>query len=130
MPVERVPFVVERALEFLAPYKHAILIGAKAPVAFFAYPDKPSKLTPESCELHRLSTLDEDSVHALEWLADELGATGAQAVVQPANRPDAPSGALTSRCREPRCSPRCSLHPRLRPAPPRSSLAARCSGQW
>ena len=95
VPVERVPFVVEMALKFLAPYKHVILIGAKPPVAFFAYPDKPSKLTPDTCEVHRLSGLEEDSVHALEWLADELGATGTSAVVQEAKRPEAPSGALT-----------------------------------
>ena len=95
VPVERVPFVVEQALKVLSPFKHAILIGAKPPVAFFAYPDKPSKLTPEGCELHRLATIEEDALHALEWLAEEVGAMAGTAVVQQAGRPDAPVGALT-----------------------------------
>lgn len=95
VPVERVPFNVDLALKFLAPYKHVILIGAKPPVAFFAYPNKPSFLTPESCEVHRLASLDEDLVQALEWLADEVGATNAQAKVQVPERPPVPTGALT-----------------------------------
>ena len=95
VPVERIPFNVDLALKFLEQYKHVILVGAKPPVAFFAYPNKPSTLTPESCEVHRLATLEEDSVHALEWLADELGARDAQPSVQAFGRPDAPTGALT-----------------------------------
>lgn len=93
--VNRVPFPVDQALEVLAPYKHVILVGAKPPVAFFAYPNKPSVLTPNGCEIHRLAELDEDCEHALEWLADEVGAHGHQAVVQEAFRPDIPTGALT-----------------------------------
>jgi acetolactate synthase-1/2/3 large subunit len=45
------------------------------PVAFFAYPDKPSLLAPEGCAFTTLAKDNEDVVHALEWLADELGAT-------------------------------------------------------
>ena len=95
VPVERVPFVVDQALAMLEPYKHVILVGAKPPVAFFAYPGKPSVLTPETTTIHRLSELDEDSVHALKWLADEVGANGHDAVVQQPFRPEVPHGALT-----------------------------------
>jgi len=54
--------------------RHLILVGAKAPVAFFAYPDKPSVLTPDGCQVHPLSTLAEDSIGALEALAEAVGA--------------------------------------------------------
>src|SRR5207244_4260516 len=44
------------------------------PVAFFAYPNKPSLLAPADCQIHVLAKPEEDMVHALEWLADEVGA--------------------------------------------------------
>ncbi len=74
VPVHRVPYVVEQALGVLAGLKHVILVGSKVPVAFFAYPDKPSLLVPQDCVPHTLATAAEDGVQALEWLADELGA--------------------------------------------------------
>lgn len=92
--VNRIPFVVDQALEVLKDFKNIILVGAKIPVAFFAYPNKPSLLAPESCEFHQLTTLAEDSVDALERLADEIGAKRSDAVLQAAKRPDRPSGAL------------------------------------
>src|SRR5205814_9982540 len=52
--VERIPYVVDQALKVLDGLKHVILVGAKMPVAFFAYPNKPSQLTPEGCEGHVL----------------------------------------------------------------------------
>jgi acetolactate synthase-1/2/3 large subunit len=72
--VERIPYPVEQALAMLAGVKHIVLVGSKAPVAFFAYPDKPSKLAPDDCQFVTLARPEEDCVHALEWLADELGA--------------------------------------------------------
>ena len=60
--VERIPYVVDQALKVLAGLKHVILVGAKMPVAFFAYPDKPSLLTPEDCQGHVLARPDEDLV--------------------------------------------------------------------
>src|SRR5437016_7850930 len=53
--VERIPYVVDQALGLLAVIKQVILVGAKMPVAFFAYPNKPSRLTPEGCEGHVLA---------------------------------------------------------------------------
>ena len=59
----------------LAGARHLVLVGCKAPVAFFAYPDKPSALlSPPQCETHTLATSSEDIVGALEALAEELGA--------------------------------------------------------
>ena len=39
---ERLPYPVDAALETLAGTRHLLLVGTKAPVAFFAYPGKPS----------------------------------------------------------------------------------------
>ena len=93
--IERLPYPVDLALAVLKDIRHLILVGAKAPVAFFAYPDKPSVLTPDGCEIHRLSDLAQDSIGALEWLAEEVGAAVNGEVVQQPSRPTLPSGPLT-----------------------------------
>ena len=43
--------------------------GAKAPAAFFAYPGKPSVLTPEGCETTALCPIEGDPIASLEALA-------------------------------------------------------------
>lgn len=93
--VNRIPFPVDQAVEVLKPFKHIILVGAKPPVAFFAYPNKPSVLNQPDCQIHTLCALEDDPVHALEWLADELSAAPNTAIVQAAERPALPTGALT-----------------------------------
>lgn len=92
---ERMPYVVDQALAVTGKFKHIILAGAKIPVAFFAYPGKPSVLIPESCRPHVLATEEDDIVGALEWLADEVGASSAKAALQEAGRPELLSGDLT-----------------------------------
>ncbi len=79
--VERIPYPVDQALKVLDGVKHIVLAGSRIPVAFFAYPDKPSLLAPADCEFTTLARNNEDIVHALEWLADELGA--AQQPIEP-----------------------------------------------
>jgi acetolactate synthase-1/2/3 large subunit len=70
--------------------KHIVLVGSAVPVAFFAYPDKPSLLAPRDTQFTTLARPEEDLVHALEWLADELGA--AQQPIEPAKfAPPAPA---------------------------------------
>ncbi|MCC7346987.1 MAG: acetolactate synthase large subunit [Variibacter sp.] len=94
-PIERIPYPVEQALGVLAGLKRIVLAGARVPVAFFAYPDKPSLLAPKDTAFHTLAREEEDIVAALEALADELGARGE--TVAPANYapPAAASGAIT-----------------------------------
>src|SRR6187399_420559 len=75
VPIERIPYPVEQALKTLEGVKHIVLAGSRVPVAFFAYPDKPSLLAPKDTRFTTLAKEDEDIVHALEWLADALGAT-------------------------------------------------------
>jgi acetolactate synthase-1/2/3 large subunit len=94
--VERIPYVVDQALKVLEGLKHIILVGSKMPVAFFAYPDKPSLLYPAACEGHVLARPEEDQILALEWLADELGARTPPPPVVNEERPRPASGAITS----------------------------------
>jgi len=72
-PVDRVPYLVEAALNVFRGLKHLILVGARPPVGFFAYPGKPSLMVPQDCAMHVLARPEQDGVAALEWLADELG---------------------------------------------------------
>ncbi|MCW5749857.1 MAG: acetolactate synthase large subunit [Alphaproteobacteria bacterium] len=88
--VERVPYPVDQAVKVLQDFRRMILVGAKAPVAFFAYPGKPSLLAHPDCRIETLATADEDIIGALEWLADEVGAAKSLAA-PPARRPDLPA---------------------------------------
>jgi acetolactate synthase I/II/III large subunit len=72
--VDFLPYPVDDALATLADAHHLVLVGSKAPVSFFAYPDKPSTLSPTHCEIHTLATPGEDIIGALEALVEELGA--------------------------------------------------------
>jgi acetolactate synthase-1/2/3 large subunit len=74
VPVDRMPFVVEMALQVFTGLKHVILVGAKPPVGFFAYPGKPSLMMPKDCAVHMLAHPEQDAVAALERLADEINA--------------------------------------------------------
>ncbi len=79
MPIERVPYPVDVALQALAGLKHIVLVGAAAPVGFFAYPNKPGRLYPKDCTIHVLARPDQDGPAALAALAGELGAHPAEA---------------------------------------------------
>jgi acetolactate synthase-1/2/3 large subunit len=71
--IDRIPYPVDQALKVLDGVKHIVLVGSRIPVAFFAYPDKPSLLAPKDTQFTTLARPEEDLVHALEWLAEELG---------------------------------------------------------
>src|SRR5216683_186718 len=94
--VERVPYVVDQAVRVLAGLKHIILVGAKMPVAFFAYPDKPSLLSPPDAVGHVLARPEEDLIGALEALADEVGARSTPSPVTNEPPPEAATGMITS----------------------------------
>jgi len=82
VPLVTVPYPVDAAVELLKPYKHIITVSAKAPVAFFAYPDKPSGLSPQQSESHVLAHANEDCAAALEALADLLGVRNTTPLLQ------------------------------------------------
>jgi acetolactate synthase-1/2/3 large subunit len=93
--IDRIPYVIEQALPILKDFKHIVLVEANDPVAFFAYPNKPSLLKPEGCEVHRLTAGGENSVAALEALASALGAKPGDAKPQAMVELARPTGALT-----------------------------------
>ncbi len=85
----------EMALAELEGVDLMVYAGTTMPVAFFAYPDRPSVLVPEGCETMTLTERAEDSVAGLAALADALGAPAA-GPSQPLKLPDAaPTGQLT-----------------------------------
>ncbi|MEJ7929377.1 acetolactate synthase large subunit [Ramlibacter sp. AN1015] len=95
--IERVPFSTELAVSQLREVEQLVLVGAKAPVGFFAYPGQPSVLTPKDCAIHTLASPAHDLQHALEWLADELGVPTSLAPSTPElARPALPEGTLTA----------------------------------
>ena len=77
VPVPRVPYVVDAALDTLARFRHIVLVGATPPVAFFAYPGKPGRLSAPDTRFIELSTPAHDHEAALGALCDAVGATRA-----------------------------------------------------
>lgn len=92
---DRVAYFVEMAQEQFKGCEHVITIGGKSPVAFFAYPDKPSTPLPEGCESHVLAAAHEDIPAALDDLVQALGAQSLQPRIQEKNRPELVSGELS-----------------------------------
>ena len=75
--VDRLSYLAEFAAMQLDGTRHLVLVDAKAPVSFFAYPGKASDLVPEGCTVHVLATGSDDPVAALDALVAELGAADA-----------------------------------------------------
>ncbi|MGO4394886.1 acetolactate synthase large subunit [Variovorax sp. M-6] len=95
--IPRIPYAIDPAMALLQRFKRIVLVNAKAPVAFFAYPDKPGRLTAPGCEFFTLSTVEDDPRLALSALCEALGATAAAPVGIARAQAHAPvSGALTS----------------------------------
>jgi acetolactate synthase-1/2/3 large subunit len=94
--VERIAYLAELAGVQLAGIEHLVLVDAKAPVSFFAYPGKKSYLVPDACTVHTLSTPAQDAAASLEKLAQALGAAQAQPALQAPARPGRPRGKLTA----------------------------------
>jgi len=92
--LERVPYVGDLAVQALARFRHIVLVGAKPPVGFFAYPGKPSLHYPPQAQLLRLCHPEQDTVAALAALAEALDAPQC-AVPDPGPRPEPGRGAPT-----------------------------------
>jgi acetolactate synthase-1/2/3 large subunit len=96
VPVERLPYFAEQAMEHLSGFEQLILVGASAPVSFFAYPGKQSWLTPDNCEVIDLAGVDQDVLSALKDVATAIGATEQAVTAPPVPAEQAsPTGILT-----------------------------------
>ena len=73
-------------------FEHILLVGAKPPVAFFAYPGKPSTQYPSHASLHVVTRPEQDAAAALQALVEALGAPDV-ALPDPGPRPQPASGA-------------------------------------
>ncbi|MDN5785818.1 acetolactate synthase large subunit [Pseudorhodobacter sp.] len=94
--IDQVPYVIDQAVATFAGTEQVILIGAKAPVVFFAYPGKPGSMLPEDCEVLTLVDASGDIPGAIAALADALGAASAAAPrVMQRQAPDVLRGTLT-----------------------------------
>jgi acetolactate synthase-1/2/3 large subunit len=94
--VERLPYFAEQIVETLVGVEQMILVGAKPPVSFFAYPGKTSWCSPEGCRFEQLAHEHEDGAQALEALDAALGGAPAQVVRIPLGLPELPTGKLTA----------------------------------
>jgi acetolactate synthase-1/2/3 large subunit len=87
--------VPDQAAELLKDFRQLILVGADAPVAYFAHPTRNAVLTPANCEIHALASPGEDYIGALEALASEFPLSGKEMVTEKAERPTLPAGPIT-----------------------------------
>ncbi|PVM94147.1 acetolactate synthase large subunit [Caulobacter endophyticus] len=90
---DKLPYFGEQALKDLDGADLMVLVATERPVAFFAYPDRPSVLVPEHCGLETLCGREVDAAAALNALADALEAPAA-GPVEPYAPPPAPAGKL------------------------------------
>ncbi|HEX9995403.1 MAG TPA: acetolactate synthase large subunit [Acidimicrobiales bacterium] len=95
-PVERLAYLGELAALQMDGLRHLVLVDAKSPVTFFAYPGKPSDLVPDGCQVHVLAGPTDDAVAAVAALADAVGAPDDGWERQPAGRPSPPAGPLSA----------------------------------
>ncbi len=93
--VERIPYVLEQAVESLKEFRQLILVGAAAPVSYFASPGKNSVPTAPDCKIHTLARPGQDYVGALNAVAQALSLGETRAQLEGLNPPTAPSGPMT-----------------------------------
>lgn len=93
--VERIPYVFEQAVEKLKEFRHIILVGAPAPISYFASQGKPTIPTASGSEIQKLSVPGEDSVAALQVLAEALSLNKVEFTAQKSERLAIPMGALS-----------------------------------
>ena len=93
--VERIAYLAEMASVQLNELENLILVDAKAPVSFFAYPGKKSYLVPEQCAVHNLVEQQHDALKSLAALVDAVAASGTSPTLQTLARPELPRGRLT-----------------------------------
>jgi acetolactate synthase-1/2/3 large subunit len=93
--VDRVQYVLEQGIEQFKEFRQLILVGAQAPVAYFAYPGKNSVFTSPECEIHTLASPGEDYIGALDAVAAALAVRATELPAEKAERPSMPSGEIT-----------------------------------
>src|SRR5271166_4706620 len=93
--VDCVAYVLEQAVEQLKEFRQLILVGARAPVAYFAYPGKDSAFTSPECKIFTLASPGEDYVGALDAVEAALSLPRTPMAGEKAARPALPDGDIT-----------------------------------
>lgn len=93
--LSRIPYGVDAAQAALADLKALVLVGAKPPATFFAYPGKRGVPQPEGCPVETLAAPGTDILDALARLADYLKAPAVPMPAAPP-RPEPATGRATS----------------------------------
>jgi acetolactate synthase-1/2/3 large subunit len=83
------------AVEQLKEFRQIILVGARAPIGYFAQPGKDSVFTSPECEIYPLANPGEDYVGALEAVESALSPNRTDMAVEKAQRPSLPNGEIT-----------------------------------
>lgn len=94
--LDQLAYPVTPKIAQLAQTQSLTLVGTDRPVAFFAYPDKPSVPEPAGCVMDELCPPTMDIGWTLQALADAVGVSGkTQATRYALDLPDVPQGELT-----------------------------------
>jgi acetolactate synthase I/II/III large subunit len=94
--IEPLVYHIDGKLGQLEQAQHIVLCGLHRPVAFFAYPGKPSLPEPASCQVHSLCDPDMDIAGTLNALAQVLNISADAPVdVVPLELPALPKGVVT-----------------------------------
>ena len=94
-PVDRVAYVLEQGVEQFKEFRQLILVGARAPIAYFAYPGKESVFTSPECEIHTLASPGEDYVGVLGALEAALSLPRGQHAGKKTEQPTLPVGTIS-----------------------------------
>ena len=122
---ERLAYLGEAAATQLQGLRHLVLVDARLPVSFFAYPGKPSYLLPDDCQVHTLVGPGDGVDSALGELAEAVGAGAGRA----AGAARSGAGRSGPRLPAPHAPAPAALAPRLpAPAAPVSSAPRFRSG--
>ncbi len=95
-PVERLAYLAEFTAMQLDGIRHLVLLDARSPVAFFAYPGKSGDLVPPGCTVHPVLGPIDDPAGALSALCDLTGAAPGRGAHQDPGVPGLPTGPLTA----------------------------------
>ena len=93
----RIPYVVDKAVEVLKNFDTIVNIGARQPVAFFAYPNKPGILTQDKTNFIDLAELSDDITFLINEFSDLANVTSKNPkTISEFNPPEIPQGPINT----------------------------------
>lgn len=94
--IEKLPYLAELAIDHIKEVENLILLGAKPPVSFFAYPNVESRISAPDCEELKLAMPGDDIEACLRELVAAVGAQDAEPELNPLLVAEPPQGELTA----------------------------------